>query len=535
MIRIYNTLNQEKEELLPLKPPHIGMYVCGPTTYNFIHLGNARPLVVFDTVRRYLKYRGYDVTYVQNFTDVDDKIINRAREAGEDPLKLSARYIDEYFLDADSLGVQRADVHPRVSQHIPDIIAAVEGLVKGGHAYPIDGDVYFRISSFPEYGKLSHRDQEEMLAGARVDIDDRKESPMDFALWKAAKPGEPAWDSPWGPGRPGWHIECSVMSTKYLGQTLDIHGGGFDLIFPHHENEVAQAEALSGQPFVNYWMHNGFITVNKEKMSKSLGNFFIVRDILTKYPPAVVRFFLLATHYRSPLDFDDSRLEEAGRALARLTTCRGLMKEYLSSAVVNHKTKIAETELLNEIANARLEFIEAMDDDFNTARALGHLFDICRLVNGYMAAHPNKKSEELTVVNQISETFEELYTLLGLDDCRQTAENSERVQLLLGVLINMRNRARTSKNYDLADRLRDQVVTWGIVLEDAAGTTRFKAEKFPADEAVAEYLVSLRTELKRGKQYKDADYLRELLQGAGVIVEDTREGARWRFEGIVSS
>ncbi|MGE5455363.1 MAG: cysteine--tRNA ligase [Methylocystaceae bacterium] len=531
---MYNTMIQEKEELLPLKSPHIGMYVCGPTTYNFIHLGNARPLVVFDTVRRYLKYRGYDVKYVQNFTDVDDKIINRAREAGDDPIELAGRFIDEYFIDADSLGVLRADVHPRVSEHIPEIIAAVEGLVNQGHAYAVAGDVYFRISSFPTYGKLSHRDQEEMLAGARVDVDDRKESPMDFALWKTAKPGEPCWESPWGLGRPGWHIECSVMSTKYLGQTLDIHGGGFDLIFPHHENEVAQAEALSGQAFVRYWMHNGFITVNKEKMSKSLGNFFIVRDILARYSPAVVRFFLLATHYRSPLDFDDSRLNEAGKALSRLTTCRELMREYLAGTV-EEAGDAAEQDLLSEVATSRLEFIEAMDDDFNTARALGYLFDICRLANSYMATNHQKRPNNVAVISRVNEVFEELYGLLGFDDCQQPkTTDDDQVKSLLGLLIELRSRAREHKNYTLADRLRDDAASLGVTLEDVAGTTRYKTDILPTADVLADYLVKMRSDLKLSREYQEADYLREQLKAVGVVVEDTREGARWRFEVAVS-
>ena len=302
------------------------MYVCGPTTYNYIHLGNARPLVVFDTVRRYLKYRGFDVMYAQNFTDVDDKIINRAREEGVEAHELAERYIGEYFKDAEALHVKQADLHPRVSQHIPEIIEVIAALVAKGHAYVRDGDVFFAVRSFADYGKLSGRSLDDILSGARVEVDTRKEEPYDFALWKSAKPGEPSWKSPWGMGRPGWHIECSVMSTKYLGSTLDIHVGGSDLIFPHHENEIAQSEAYSGQPFVRYWLHNGFITVNKEKMSKSLGNFFIVRDILEKYSGNVVRLYLLSTHYRNPLDFDDTKLEEAGKALERIkipgTCCR---------------------------------------------------------------------------------------------------------------------------------------------------------------------------------------------------------------------
>ncbi|HHW42757.1 MAG TPA: cysteine--tRNA ligase, partial [Desulfotomaculum sp.] len=310
---IYNTLTKKKELFVPRQAGRVDMYVCGPTTYNFIHLGNARPLVFFDTVRRYFQYRGYRVKYIQNFTDVDDKIINRAREEGVDALALSRKYINEYFKDADALNVRRADVHPQVTGHIPEIIDLIAALMEKGAAYEVDGDVYFAISAFPEYGKLSGRTLEEMQAGARVEVDPRKKHPMDFALWKAARAGEPSWDSPWGKGRPGWHIECSAMALKYLGYSFDIHGGGFDLVFPHHENEIAQAEAATGRPFVRYWMHNGFITVNQEKMSKSLGNFFLVREILNKFPPEVVRFFLLSTHYRSPLDFDDEKMAAAGR------------------------------------------------------------------------------------------------------------------------------------------------------------------------------------------------------------------------------
>ncbi|MDH7480064.1 MAG: cysteine--tRNA ligase, partial [Syntrophomonadaceae bacterium] len=305
-LRVSNTLARQKEEFISREPGKVGMYVCGPTTYNYIHLGNARPIVVFDTIRRYLRYRGYQVFYVQNFTDIDDKIINRAREENDDPASLAQRYIEEYFEDADALNVLRADVHPRVSEHLPEIREMISVLLNKGFAYRVDGDVYFDVDRFAGYGKLSGRSREEIMVGARVEVDERKRNPMDFALWKEAKPGEPAWDSPWGPGRPGWHIECSAMSLKYLGAGFDIHGGGSDLIFPHHENEIAQSEAYAGkEPFARYWLHNGFITVNQEKMSKSLGNFFLVRDIRQQFPPEVIRFYLLSTHYRSPLDFDD--------------------------------------------------------------------------------------------------------------------------------------------------------------------------------------------------------------------------------------
>ncbi|MDR1159824.1 MAG: cysteine--tRNA ligase, partial [Syntrophomonadaceae bacterium] len=425
-MRLYNTLIGAKEEFVTLAPAEVKMYVCGPTTYNYIHLGNARPLVVFDTIRRYLEFKGYKVRYIQNFTDIDDKIINRAAEESVDPLSLSEKYIREYFIDADALGIKRAQVHPRVSEHIDEIIAAVAKLIECNSAYELEGNVYYRVKSFANYGFLSHRSLEDMLAGARVEVDERKEDPMDFALWKKTKPGELFWESPWGPGRPGWHIECSVMATNYLGNTIDIHGGGRDLIFPHHENEIAQAEALTGEKFVKYWLHNGFITVNDEKMSKSLGNFFILRDILKKYSPDVVRFYLINTHYRSPLDFDDGKLEEAKKSLQRIkTTCR-LAEEFTENAgdlnlPVNSAHSLSERlvtwqELLlkdgrilekllpvpylaglthlkqefnlkeheafvKKIDDLQAKFIEAMDDDFNTAKAIGVLFEIIRELN----------------------------------------------------------------------------------------------------------------------------------------------------------
>lgn len=326
---IYNTLTRRKEEFKPRDTGKVSIYVCGPTTYNYIHLGNARPLVFFDTVRRYFAYKGFQVQYIQNFTDIDDKIINRANEEGEDVLALAARFVNEYYKDADALNVKRADVHPKVSEHLDDIIEMIKTLVEKGFAYVIEGNVYYNVGKFAGYGKLSGRTLEDMQAGARVEVDHRKINPMDFALWKAAKPGEPAWDSPWGKGRPGWHIECSAMSLKYLGPEFDIHGGGYDLVFPHHENEIAQSEAATGKPFARYWMHNGFITVKEEKMSKSLGNFFLVREVLDKFPPELVRFYLLSTHYRSPLDFDHEKLEAGNRGLERIKTSIRLLNEAL--------------------------------------------------------------------------------------------------------------------------------------------------------------------------------------------------------------
>lgn len=526
---VYNTQSRKKEELIPLDPPNIGMYVCGPTTYNFIHLGNARPLVFFDTVRRYLEYRGYKVKYVQNFTDVDDKIINRALEEGEDPLKLASRYIDEYFKDADALGVRRADVHPRVSEHIGDIIEAIKGLVEKGYAYAVDGDVYYRVEAFPEYGKLSGRTLEEMMAGARVEVDERKENPADFALWKKAKIGEPYWESPWGKGRPGWHIECSVMAVKYLGETVDIHGGGNDLIFPHHENELAQAEALTGKPFVRYWMHNGFITVNNEKMSKSLGNFFILRDILSKFPPDVVRFYLLSVHYRSPLDFDDGKLKEAAKALGRLKNTRLLAREFIGEG--KEGTVLAEDDFIKSIKAEEAKFIEAMDDDFNTAQALAYLFDMSRLINAYMADADKNDALHRAKVREALGIFESLGDILGI--FMEYKNEDESLWLdVAQIMLDVRKMLREEKKFALADGIRDSLNGLGLAIEDTPEKSRIKAEAAPLLEEIMEKLLLMRAELKKNKDYAKADYIRDKLKEKNIVIEDTREGARWRFEHL---
>lgn len=506
------------------------MYVCGPTTYNLIHLGNARPLVVFDTVRRYLEYRGYRVNYVQNFTDVDDKIINRAREEGEDPLHLAQRYIDEYFIDADSLGIQRADEYPRVSGHIPDIIQAISGLIAKGYAYESSGDVFYRVRSFADYGKLSGRSLDEMQAGARVDVNESKEDPMDFALWKAAKPGEPAWDSPWGSGRPGWHIECSVMSTRYLGDTIDIHGGGSDLIFPHHENEIAQAEALTGKTFVNYWIHNGFITVNHEKMSKSLGNFFLLRDILEKYPADVVRFYLIATHYRSPLDFDDGKLEEARKALHRLKNTRTLLDEFINDNLpltgLHHEKG---EHFWKTIDGLRDQFIEAMDDDFNTARAIGHLFEITHEINTYLAQADRNDPVEQGILKEARNLYVELGNLLGIFMAPIPVDQEGKVDNILGTIAKLRQSARHDKDYEMADLLRDFLRSIGVTVEDLDGGSRFRYDHTPDLSMLVDYLVNLRSAMKAQKNYQRADQIRDQLLAAGIILEDTREGVRWKL------
>lgn len=528
-MRVYNTLDGKKEELITLKPHKVNIYVCGPTTYNYIHLGNARPLVVFDVVRRYLAYKGYEVKYVQNFTDVDDKIINRAREEKQGALELGQRYIDEYFKDADALNIMRADVHPRVSEHMEDIIAAVARLIEKGYAYELNGDVYYRVRAFKSYGKLSGRSLDDMLAGARVEVDERKEEAADFALWKAAKEGEVSWDSPWGKGRPGWHIECSVMSTRYLGDTFDIHGGGSDLIFPHHENEIAQAEALTGKKFVNYWMHNGFITVNNEKMSKSLGNFFILRDILNKYPADAVRFYLISTHYRSPLDFDDGKLEEARKALGRLKTTLRLAREFVDenniSPVHDH---YESADSITSVNRLKEQFIEAMDDDFNTARAMGYLFEMAHQINAYLAGADRKNAVHQAIARQMEETFYTLGNVLGIFiDTEQ--DDSGRVENIIHILLQLRQNARNNKDYPTADNIRDYLNGLGISIEDTNSSSKARYEKEPELKNLIDKLLALRMDFKQNRNYTQADYIRESLMEQGVIVEDTREGARWKF------
>ncbi len=478
-MEIYNTLTHRKEKFIPREPGKVYIYVCGPTTYNYIHIGNARPLVFFDTVRRYFQYKGFQVKYVQNFTDIDDKIINRAIEEGEDPLKLSQRYVAEYFQDADALNVKRADIHPKVTEHIEDIIRLIETLINKGAAYVREGDVFFDVQSFPGYGKLSGRSLDEMLAGARVEVDPRKKSPMDFALWKAAKPGEPSWPSPWGPGRPGWHIECSAMSLKYLGANFDLHGGGMDLVFPHHENEIAQSEAATGEPFARYWMHNGFITVNQEKMSKSLGNFFLVREVRQKFSPLVVRFFLLSTHYRSPLDFDDEKVAAAGRGWERLKnsfrTLSGALHGELRAEVTSRDRKY-----LARLENIRGQFEEAMDDDFNTALAIGFYFDLAREANTYLQEEAVPCKEALVKTLEVFTGFNQVLGIFHTDAQgniildEQPAPEGELAQSLIELLLQVRQEARSKKDWATADRIRDGLKELGIIIEDTPQGTRWK-------------------------------------------------------------
>ncbi|NLW07775.1 MAG: cysteine--tRNA ligase [Clostridia bacterium] len=475
-MQLYNTLTGRKQKFESAEPGRVKMYVCGPTTYNYIHLGNARPLVVFDTLRRYLEYRGYEVFYVQNFTDIDDKVIKRAQEEGQEPLKVANRYIEEFFRDADALNVKRASLYPRVSEHIEDIIAAVQELLRRGYAYRAGGDVYFEVEKFPDYGRLSGRNLDEMRAGARVEVNADKRNPLDFALWKAAAPDEPAWESPWGQGRPGWHIECSTMSLKYLGSGFDIHGGGADLIFPHHENEIAQAEAQTGQPFARFWLHNGFITVKEEKMSKSKGNFFLVRDILSRFNPLAVRLYLLSTHYRSPVDFDDERLIAAEKGLERLQNTRRLLQE-ASDRLRRGSEETAPSQekaaaLRAQIERLKNEFVAAMDDDFNTARAIAAFYELAREINTYLHGGAALEAE---VIELATATYEQLgEDVLGLLGRSQQQASAELVDSLMELIISVRQEARQRKDWATADAIRDRLKDLGIIIEDTPHGSRWK-------------------------------------------------------------
>ncbi|MBS4026892.1 MAG: cysteine--tRNA ligase [Clostridia bacterium] len=476
-MKLYNTLAKAKEELKTVETGKVKMYVCGPTTYNYIHLGNARPIVVFDTIRQFLRYKGYQVTYVQNFTDIDDKIINRANEEQVDPLVLAQKYIEEYFVDADALKVQRADIHPRVSDHLPEIIETIQTLIDNNYAYELDGDVYYHISQFSQYGKLSGRTIEEMQAGARIDVNQNKKHPMDFVLWKRAKPGEPAWNSPWGKGRPGWHIECSAMAIKYLGEQFDIHGGGYDLVFPHHENEIAQSEAYTGKPFANYWLHNGFITVNQEKMSKSLGNFFLVREILEKYDPEVVRYYLLATHYRSPLDFDDQKLESSTKSYQRIVNTVERVTEQVAVANEGEAGGKLGGELTGKVDLALEQFDQAMSDDFNTALGFAAIFDLVRETNQYLK-QCQEGEEQIAgdCLKKVLEAFGVFGKVLGLSfDIKQDkGNNDELTEKLLDLLLDLRKETRQKKDFQTADSIRERLKELGILIEDTPQGARWK-------------------------------------------------------------
>ncbi len=462
-MKLFNTLTKKKEEFIPLTPEKVKMYVCGPTVYNYFHIGNARPFIIFDTLRRYFEYIGYEVTYVQNFTDVDDKIIQRSQEEGISAKEVSEKYIKEYFIDADALGIKRATIHPRVSENIEEIIHMIKTLEEKGLAYCVDGNVYYRVTKFKEYGKLSKQNLEDLDVGARIQINDEKEHPMDFALWKKQKPGEPAWNSPWGPGRPGWHIECSVMAKKYLGETIDIHGGGMDLIFPHHENEIAQSEGATGKTFARYWLHNSYININNQKMSKSLGNFFTVRDISQQFDLEVVRLFILSAHYRNPVNFSKELLEQTKSALERLYNAKN-NAEYLMENTSSQTQTQEEIAWIGEIQKYREQFKEAMEDDINTADALAAIFDLVKEMNRYL---DNYKSQ--LIIKSAYELFIELSNVLGL-----LQKTEERLDREIEELIEKRQQARKEKNWSLADKIRDELKEKGILLEDTPQGIKWK-------------------------------------------------------------
>lgn len=463
-MKLYNTLTRQKEEFIPLEEGKVKMYSCGPTVYNFFHIGNARPFIMFDVLRRYLEYLGYDVKFVQNFTDVDDKIIQRANEEGISPFELAQKYIDEYFIDADGLGIKRADVHPRVTETIDDIIEFVKGLIEKGFAYEVDGDVYYDSHKFGDYGKLSGQNLEELELGARIDINEKKRHPGDFVLWKAKKEGEPGWASPWGEGRPGWHIECSVMSKKHLGETIDIHSGGQDLIFPHHENEIAQSEAFSGKPFARYWVHNGYININNEKMSKSKGNFFTVRDISNQIDLEIVRFFMLSAHYRSPINYSEELLMQAKAGLERLYNTKEKLQFMLESA--DAVSNIAGEEFVSELEGFRERFKQHMDDDLNTADAISVIFELSRFINTKLDETANHEFMEKSM-----ELFKELTGVLSIVG---KESQSELLDEEIEALIQERLDARKNKDFKRSDEIRDMLKEKGIILEDTRQGTKWK-------------------------------------------------------------
>lgn len=462
-IQIFNTLKREKEPFIPLEEGKVKMYVCGPTVYNYIHIGNARPVIVYDTVRKYLQYREYEVTYVSNFTDVDDKIIKAANELGEEVSELTERFIDAYFADVEALGCNRADSHPRVTDHMDQIIEFIKVLEEKDYAYESHGDVYYRTRKFDGYGKLSHQSVDDLKVGARIETGVKKEDALDFALWKAAKPGEIYWESPWGKGRPGWHIECSVMAREILGDTIDIHAGGQDLTFPHHENEIAQSEARTGKKFARYWMHNGYINIDNEKMSKSLGNFVLVNDIRQQIDPQVLRLFMLSVHYRNPINYSKELVEQAEAGLDRIRTAYDNLVHRLSTtANLGDHDDI----WLQKIADVKVQFETAMDDDFNTANGIAAIFELSKLANTYLL---EKQTSEI-VLKQFILVMDDLNAVLGLTFAKEKEVLDEEID----ALIEERNQARKDRNFARADEIRDQLKELNIILEDTAQGIRWK-------------------------------------------------------------
>ena len=491
-LKVFNTMGGRKEAFVPATPGKVRMYVCGVTVYDLCHVGHARANVAFDIIVRYLRHAGYEVRYIRNFTDIDDKIIRRASQEGIPFEAVTGKYIDAFHEDFDRLGLLRPDAEPRATEHVPEIIALVSGLVRAGKAYAVDGDVYYAVKGFPEYGKLSGKNVEDLLAGARVEVDERKRDPLDFALWKASKPGEPAWDSPWGPGRPGWHIECSAMAMKHLGETIDIHGGGKDLVFPHHENEIAQSEAATGKPFARYWLHNGFVNIDNEKMSKSLGNFFTLRDVLARVKPEVLRFFLAASHYRSPIDYSDRSLAEAKAGLDRLYRVKE--KAEICRAAGAAPSALPEGEEFAPLRDARNRFDGAMDDDFNTAAALGRLFDAVRALNRLAPDDPVAEREKAGQFLAGYELLEPLFGVLGL--LRISAGDYFRLEI--------------------------HVMDTVGVGENLSATVR------PSEADVLKR-IEARKAARARKEYAEADRIRKELEAAGVLLEDGKAGTTWKY------
>ena len=465
-VRVFNTLTKKKEDFVPVQGKKVGIYACGPTVYDYFHIGNARIFIVFDVIRRYLRWRGYDVTFVQNFTDIDDKMIKRAKELGITVPELADRYIKAYFEDVEALGVEPADVHPRATEHIQEMIDLIQKLEAKGMAYNVDGDVYFHTPAFEPYGELSHQPLDELVSGSRVDVDERKKHPLDFALWKKQKPEEPAWDSPWGKGRPGWHIECSAMSSKYLGETLDIHSGGPDLVFPHHENEKAQSEGASGKPFTKYWLHAGYLNINQEKMSKSLGNFMTVREIRKSVDPQVVRFFMLSAHYRNPINYAPDLLQQAQSGLDRLNNVVYNLRDLLDKLPEDGGDSAQVQEKLRALDAYRERFIVSMDDDFNTADAFAVLFDVARETNAYLqSATPSRM-----VVEKTLSLFTEVGSILGFF----VEKKDEALDATVNDMIEKRQTARKEKDWATADAIRDELQAMGILLEDTPQGIRWR-------------------------------------------------------------
>jgi len=470
-IKIYNTLTRKKEELIPVEPGKIRMYLCGPTVYDYFHIGNARPFIIYDVFRRYLMYRGYDVKFVMNITDVDDKIIKKANEENVPATKIAEKYTTAFFEDIQKLGIKSADVYPKATENINEIIQLIKKLIDKGIAYQVAGDVFYSVTSFPDYGKLSGKNIEELKSGARIEVDPRKKNPLDFALWKSAKPGEPFWESPWGKGRPGWHIECSVMSMRHLGETIDIHAGGSDLIFPHHENEIAQSEGATGKPFVKYWMHNGFLNIEGEKMSKSLGNFFTAREIMEKYHPAVLRMFFLMKHYRSPINFSEERIQEAKHALERIITALQNIEEALRET--DRPSVDEEGTLSGTIENLKEDFLAELDDDFNTAGAISKIFDMVKEINFILSKSKLSKGDYVDLI-KIKSAIEDFDSFLGILSLKDVQLSTVAEESLIEILIDIRNELRKEKNWRLADEIRHRLEDLGIELKDHPGRTAWQ-------------------------------------------------------------